>query len=81
MNHEDRPRECSTKFLESIEKMVLDGSENVDFLAFVDELKRRRGNYRDLKALRASRRASALERKLERAAKHQMYFGDVRKMK
>lgn len=73
-NHYSRPRECPTGLLERMES---NNSINPEFL---DELKRRRNNRRDLKALRAQRRETRMETIKELVSKQAMYHGDVRKM-
>jgi hypothetical protein len=75
-DHNQRPEECSTKYLESIEK-------NQDFPdrdIFLKELSKRRSNRRDLKALRASRREKYMEYVQEMTAEQAQHSGDPRQM-
>ena len=75
-NHNSRPEECSTKYLESIES-------NPDFPnrdAFMKELSKRRSNRRDLKALRASKRQAYMDYVADKTAEQASHSGDPRKM-
>lgn len=73
-DHNQRPRECSTEYLESIENSRREGIDD-----FIKELNRRRGMKRDLKALRASRREARMDYIKDKTAKQAATSGDPRK--